>query len=137
VRSITATRRFNTIVMTAFGVIGVLIGALGIYGVMASIVAQRTREIGVRVALGATPALIRRGILTMAIRHTAIGLAIGLPLAWWASRSFAAFLFHVTPTDVSVYAGVAVLLTVVALAAAIVPARRAARTDPVISLRAS
>lgn len=135
VRRITATRRFNGMVMSGFGLVGLLIGAAGVFAVMASFVAQQTREIGVRLALGATPARIQRGVLALAWRHVLAGLALGLPLAWWLSQGFAALLFQVTPADVSVYAGVAGLLTVVALVAAWIPARRAAGIDPIKSLR--
>jgi ABC-type antimicrobial peptide transport system permease subunit len=123
--------------MTAFAVFAVLIGAAGIYGVMASVVAQQTKEIGVRVALGATPGDIRSSVLARTGRHVVAGLALGLPGGWLISRSFASFFFQITPTDGSVYVIVAATLATVALVAAIVPARRAARVDPVISLRAS
>jgi putative ABC transport system permease protein len=136
VRKITATRRFNGGLMSAFGCIAMLIGAAGIYGVTAAVVAQQTREIGVRVALGATPRLIGRSVLARTATHLLSGLAVGLPLAWWISRSFAAYLFQVTPADPSVYAGVAALVGAIGLAAALLPARRAARTDPMITLRA-
>ena len=136
VRRITATRRFNGGLMSAFGCIAMLIGAAGIYGVIAAVVAQQTREIGVRVALGATPRLIRRRVLALAGTHVLSGLAVGLPLAWWISRGFAAYLFQVTPADPAVYLGVAALVGAVGFAAALVPARRAARTDPMITLRA-
>jgi putative ABC transport system permease protein len=132
---LTMKRRFNAWLMSSFGIAGLLIGAAGIFAVMVSIVAQQTREIGVRVALGATPSDIHRDVLTTAIRHVGLGLAIGLPLAWWCSRGFAALLFRVTPADISVYAGVALLLGLVSIAAAIVPARRASKVDPVVSLR--
>jgi ABC-type antimicrobial peptide transport system permease subunit len=132
---LTMKRRFNAWLMSSFGIAGLLIGAGGIFAVMVSIVAQQTREIGIRVALGATPSAIQRDVLTTAIRHVGLGLAIGLPLAWWCSRGFAALLFRVTPADISVYAGVALLLGLVSIGAAIVPARRAARVDPVVSLR--
>lgn len=135
VQRITATRRFNAGLMSLFGLIAVLIGAAGIYGVMAAVVAQQTREIGVRVALGATPQLIRRNVFGLAGKHLVAGLALGLPIAWWLSRGFAAYLFQVTPADVSVYVGVAALVAVVGAAAALIPARRAARTDPMITLR--
>jgi predicted permease len=135
VQEITATRRFNAGLMSAFGVIAMLIGAAGIYGVIAAVVAQQTREIGVRVALGATPRLIRRRVLALTGRHVLAGLAMGLPLAWWMSRGFAAYLFQVTPADLSVYVGVAVLVCAVGFAAALIPAGRAARTDPMITLR--
>jgi predicted permease len=135
VRRITATRRFNAQLMSVFGVVGMLIGAAGVYAVMASFVAQQTREIGVRVALGATPAHIRRGVLGLAWRHLLAGLALGVPIAWWLSRGFSALLFQVTPADVSVYAGVATLLCATGVLAAWIPARRAARLDPILSLR--
>jgi ABC-type antimicrobial peptide transport system permease subunit len=102
---------------------------------MTSFVAQRTREIGVRVALGATPARIRREVLGQAWRYLLAGLALGLPIAWWLSRGFASLLFQVTPADASVYAGVAALLSAVGFLAAWIPARRAARIDPILSLR--
>jgi ABC-type antimicrobial peptide transport system permease subunit len=121
--------------MSAFGLVGVLIGAAGVYAVMASFVAQQTREIGVRLALGATPARIQRGVLALAWRHLLVGLALGVPIAWWLSRGFATLLFQVTPADISVYVGVSVLLIAVGFLAAWVPARRAARVDPIISLR--
>lgn len=135
-RMLTRARRFNAWLMSSFGLAGLLIGAAGIFAVMASMVAQQTREIGVRVALGATPAVIQRGVLKTAVRHVALGLTVGLPAAWWCSRGFGSLLFQVTPTDVSVYAGVALLLGGVGLAAAVVPARRASKIDPVTSLRA-
>jgi predicted permease len=134
-RRLTMTRRFNAWLMSSFGLAGLLIGAAGIFAVMASMVAQQTREIGVRVALGATPAAIERAVLKTAARHVGLGLAIGLPAAWWCSRGFAALLFRVTPTDISVYIGVAALLGGVGIVAAIVPARRAAQVDPIVSLR--
>jgi ABC-type antimicrobial peptide transport system permease subunit len=74
-------------------------------------------------------------VLTTAVRHVGLGLTLGLPLAWWCSQGFAALLFRVTPTDISVYIGVAALLGGVGLVAALVPARRAAKVDPVVSLR--
>jgi putative ABC transport system permease protein len=132
---ITATRRFNAGLMSAFGLVGFLIGAAGVYAVMASFVAQQTREIGVRLALGATPSRIQRGVLALAWRHLAAGLALGLPIAWWSSQGFSALLFQVTPADASVYVGVTAMLSVVGLMAAWIPARRAAGVDPVISLR--
>ncbi len=136
-RRLTATRRFTAALMSLFAMFAMLIGAAGIYGVMASIVAQRTREIGVRIALGATPGDISGGVLRQAARHLAWGLIVGLPAAWEISRGFGALFFQVRPSDLSIYAIVAVLLAAVALAAGIVPARRAAHVDPVVSLRAS
>jgi ABC-type antimicrobial peptide transport system permease subunit len=134
---LTARRRFNAGLMSAFALCAILIGAAGIYAVMASVVAQQTREIGVRVALGATPGNIRRDVLVAAARHLALGLAIGLPIGGWISRGFTSLFFKVAPTDASIYLVVAATLAAVGLLAAIVPARRAARVDPIVSLRAS
>jgi len=136
-RQLTAKRRFNASLMTAFALFALLVGAAGIYGVMASVVAQQTKEIGVRVALGATTGDIRRGVLARAGRHVGLGLALGLPVGWLVSRTFASFFFQITPTDGSVYVVVAATTVAIALVAALVPARRAASVDPVVSLRAS
>jgi predicted permease len=132
---LTATRWFNAQLMSVFGLAGMLIGAAGVYAVMASFVAEQTREIGVRLALGATPARIQRSVLRLTVVHLAAGLTIGLPLAWSLSRGFAALLFQVTPADTSVYVGVSTLIGLVAVLAAWIPARRAATIDPMISLR--
>jgi hypothetical protein len=132
---ITATRRFNAWLMVAYGLVGLVLAAAGVYAVMASVVAQQTREIGVRLALGATPAHIRHNVMALASRHVLAGLAIGLPLAWWLSRGLTALLFQVTPADPSVYVGVAILVGTIGLIAAWAPARRAARIDPIISLK--
>jgi putative ABC transport system permease protein len=136
VRRLTATRRFNAGLMSVFGCLAMLIGSAGIYGVTAAVVAQQRREIGVRVALGATPHLIHRSVLVLAGVHVLGGLAVGLPLAWWISRGFTAYLFQVTPAEPAVYAGVVALVGLVGLAGAFLPAQRAARTDPMITLRA-
>jgi hypothetical protein len=134
-RRITADRRFNAGLMAIFGALALFIGAAGIYGVMASVVAQQTREIGVRVALGATAARIRRDVVAQAGRYLLAGLAVGLPAAWWVSRMFVSLLFEVRPTDLRVYLAVAALLIGVGVVAALVPARRAARVDPLIALK--
>jgi predicted permease len=135
-RRLTAMRRFNAQLMSLFGLAGMLIGAAGVYAVMATFVAQQTREIGVRVALGASPARIQRGVLQVASRHLIAGLGLGVPIAWWLSRGFAALLFQVTPGNLFVYVGVCALLTSAGALAAWIPARRAARVDPIIALRA-
>jgi predicted permease len=134
-RRLTSTRRFTGTLMGVFAVLQMLIGLAGIYAVTSSVVAQRTREFGVRIALGATAADIRRGVLGRAVRHVLYGLAIGLPAAWAISRGFGALFYKVQPTDVSVYLFVASVILGAGLLAAVVPARRAARVDPIVSLR--
>jgi hypothetical protein len=135
-RRITMMRRFNAGLMSAFGFVGVLIGAAGIYAVISSVVAQQTNEIGVRMALGATPQHIAGRVLTTVLGHVILGLALGLPIAWWISRGFNSLLFGVTPADPWVYTGVATMVCGVGLVAALLPSRRAANVDPVVSLRA-
>jgi len=132
---ITATRRFTAGLMAVFGLVGLLIGAAGVYAVMTSFVVQQTREIGVRVALGATPGRIERSVVQLAARHLFVGLGLGLPVAWWFSRGFSALFFQVTAADASVYVGVTAILGGVGLLAAWIPARRAARIDPILTLR--
>jgi putative ABC transport system permease protein len=134
-RNITADRRFNATLMGLFGFLAIFIGAAGVYGVMTSIVAQRTREIGVRVALGATTTQVINGVVGHALRYIAIGLLVGLPVAFLVSRIFRGLLFQVTTTDWSIYAIVAGILIGVGFAASLWPALRAARVDPLIALR--
>jgi putative ABC transport system permease protein len=135
-RRLTAVRRFNGLLMSLFAALAVIIGCAGVYAAMASAVSQRTREIGVRIALGATGAAIRRSVLADSGRYVLIGLAIGLPAGWLMSRSFGSIFFEVAPGDLSVHALVAAVLVTAGLAAAVIPARRASRVDPVVTLRA-
>jgi putative ABC transport system permease protein len=134
---LTAQRRFTASLMAIFGTLALFIGAAGVYGVMASIVAQQTRDFAVRVALGATPGQISNGIVREASRYLLRGLALGLPAAWWLSRGFAALFYGVQPTDAFVYALVAVVMLVTGLLATLPAARRAARVDPIVALKAS
>jgi putative ABC transport system permease protein len=118
-----------------FAGLALVLAAVGIYGVMAYLVTQRTHEIGVRMALGAQ----RENILSLVLGHgsrlAALGIAIGIAAALGLSRLMSSLLFGVSATDPLTYAGVAVLLAVVALAACYIPARRAVRVDPMIALR--
>jgi ABC-type antimicrobial peptide transport system permease subunit len=118
------------------GVVGLLLAAIGVYGVTAYAVARRTREFGVRIALGATSRDIVAMVLWQGMGVTAAGLAVGLLLAAGAGNAAAAYLFGVAPLDPPTFAGASVLIAIVGLAACYAPARRATGVDPVAALRA-
>jgi putative ABC transport system permease protein len=128
-------RRFGVTLLTAFGAVAVLLAAVGLYGVLAFIVAQRRREIGVRIALGARPSNVVARILAQGMRLTAVGLAVGLVLALAVGRLMSSLLYGVGAMDTATFAGVAALLTVIAAAASVMPALRASRVDPLVALR--
>jgi predicted permease len=119
----------------AFGTVAILLASVGLYGSLAHAVARRTREIGVRLACGAEPVRMIGMVLREAMILTAIGLAIGLPFAIVVGNALRAFLFDVQPRDAATLAGSCMVLTLVALLAAYVPARRASRIDPMVALR--
>jgi predicted permease len=129
------TERLIAILSAAFGILATLLAAIGLYGVMAYSVARRTGEIGVRMALGAVPADVLRLILFGAIRLAAAGIVIGLAAALAAGRLIESQLFGLKAADPVICAGAALLLALVALIAAGVPAWRAARIDPVVALK--
>jgi putative ABC transport system permease protein len=131
-----ARPRFQAWLLALFAAIGLLLAAFGLYGLVAFLVAQREREFGVRLALGATPVAILRLVLTDALRWTVAGLTIGLLGSIAAARALRSLLFHVSPTDPTVYIVAAAVLISVALTAALVPSRRAAQVDPATALRA-
>ena len=133
---LTASRRANATIMSLFGLVVLLIGAAGVYAVMASMVAQQQRELGVRVALGATRARIIRAVLGRAAVYLTVGLAAGLAVGRALSTLFVSMLFQVQPTDAPIYAIVGFLLIGAGLAAALRPALRAAAVDPIVTLRA-
>jgi predicted permease len=135
-RAITADRRFAAGLMAIFAGIALAIGAIGLYGVIASIVEQQTREIGIRIALGADRRAVVVRIVSHASRHLIAGLAIGLPLSFVAMRGFDAIFFRVRSTNPEVYGIVALVIVAAGLSAAVLPARRAAGVDPLITLRA-
>jgi putative ABC transport system permease protein len=130
-----APRRLNLWLVAAFAVVALVLTAAGLYGVMSSLVAQRTREIGVRMALGATPSSVLQQVLRQAGVMALAGIAIGLVGALAFTRFLATLLFGVSATDPIVYAGVAALLGIVALLAAAIPSARATRVDPLTALR--
>jgi predicted permease len=131
----TATRRFNMLLMSIFAALALVIAATGIYGVIAFVVSQRTREIGVRVALGARGSEVVRMFLRQGATVIAAGITAGLIGAWLLARTVQGFLFEVEPRDPVVFTVVAVVLAFVGLLACWLPARRAARIDPLIALR--
>jgi ABC-type antimicrobial peptide transport system permease subunit len=115
--------------------LAVLLSAIGIYGVLSCLVAQRTREIGVRMALGARPGQILRMLLNQGLSLAAIGIAAGVVTAIGAVHLLTSLLFGVNPNDPSVFGAVAALIAVVVLAACLIPARRATKIDPMVALR--
>jgi putative ABC transport system permease protein len=129
------SRRFNVILTGFFGITALLLATTGVFGVMAYSVSRRTREIGVRVALGAGRGDILRMILGQALRTIIIGVTIGIAGSLALTRTLESLLFGVTPTDPLTFAGVTLLLVGAALLASYIPARRATRVDPVIALR--
>ena len=133
--ALVAQRRFNMLLLALFGVLGLSIASVGIYGVMGYIVSQRTQEIGIRMALGAQPSTILRSVLGSALLTMLSGIAIGLIGAWGLSGLVRGFLFEVQPHDPRVYAGALLVLATTGLAAAFGPARRASSIDPLIALR--
>jgi putative ABC transport system permease protein len=131
-----AKPRLYAVVLAGFGIFAVAIAGVGLFGVLSYSVAQRAREIGVRTALGAKPSDIVRMVLRQVALIAVAGTAIGLWLAFAAAKSLSAFLYAVDPHDVLSFVSVAFLLALVSAVASIVPARRAARVDPMSALRA-
>jgi predicted permease len=127
--------RFNTLLLGAFGAIALLLTAAGIFGVLSYLVTQRTREIGLRVALGAQPKDVLHVIVGHGMRLALAGIAIGFTGALAVTRWLASFLYGVKPTDPLTFAAVMMVLCATAFAACYFPARRAMRVDPMIALR--
>jgi putative ABC transport system permease protein len=136
VAAATAERRFETFLLTTFAGIALFLSLVGLYALMTYSVEQRTAEIGVRMALGAQPAGVMRLILRQGSTLALAGIALGFAAAWFATQALATLLFEVRPADVPTFLLVALLFTVVSLAACYFPARRATKVDPMISLRA-
>ncbi len=128
-------QQFNMWLMTVFGLSALLLAAIGIYGLMAYSVEQRTQEIGIRLALGAQAAQVKNMVVFQGMRLALIGVAIGIAAAFALTRVIATILYGVTARDPIVFAGVPALLTAVALLAVWLPARRASRVDPLTALR--
>jgi putative ABC transport system permease protein len=130
-----APRRLNLLLISAFACIALVLTASGLYGVMAYLVAQRTREIGVRIALGATPRQVVGLVLRQAGGLTVLGIAIGVGGSLMLTQAMTSMLFGVSAANPAIYVGVSLLLAVVALLAAAVPSSRATRVDPIAALR--
>jgi len=132
---VTSRTRFIALLLTLFAVLALLLAAIGIYGVMAYSVSARTRELGIRIALGAKTGDVRRLVLGDAIALIATGLALGLVTAWPSVRVLQSQLYDISPTDPLTLGVVAILLAGLALLACYLPARKAMRTDPLAALR--
>jgi ABC-type antimicrobial peptide transport system permease subunit len=130
-----ARRRFSMFMLGLFAVVASILAAIGIYGVMAYSVNERTHEIGIRLALGAPPAKVRQLVLRQAMVLTSAGLASGLAAAFALTRIMSSLLYGVSATDVLTFVVTPLLLGGVALLASYIPARRAAQVDPMIALR--
>jgi putative ABC transport system permease protein len=127
--------RFTMIVLAVFAAVALLLAAVGIYGVIAFTVAQRTNEIGIRVAMGAQRGDVLRLVLGQGGRLIFLGVALGVVAGLLITRLMSGLLFGISATDPSTFAGVALLLAAVALLACYMPARRAMHVDPLVALR--
>jgi predicted permease len=132
---IIAERRFTMLVIGFFGVLAVTIAGVGIYGVMAYVVSQRTREIGIRKALGARSSALLWSVLGRASTQVVLGTSLGLGMSWFFATSVDRFLFSVQPREFWLYGAVLLLFVTTGVLAAYVPARRATRVDPAVTLR--
>jgi ABC-type antimicrobial peptide transport system permease subunit len=130
-----ALRRVSTLLLVGFATLALVLAAVGIYGVMAYSVAQRTHEIGTRMALGAQPSDVLRLVLGQGARLTGFGVVVGVVAALVLTRFMASILFGVSASDPLMFAGVIILLAFVALSACYIPAHRAMRIDPMVALR--
>jgi len=128
-------RRFFVLLVVSFAVFGVALAALGIYGVISYSVTQRTQEIGIRMALGATVGRVQLGVIGNTVRLALVGIVLGTAASYLVARGIAALLFGTAPTDPITFAGMILVLGSVALLAGYIPARRASRINPMVALR--
>jgi predicted permease len=130
------TDRLIAMLSAAFGLLATLLASIGLYGVMAFLVARRTKELGIRLALGAQPGSVTWMVMREVLALLAIGLAVGIPAAWALGRYVAGQLYGIQPHNAGIAAMTIALLAVVSSAAGLIPARRASRIDPILALRA-
>jgi putative ABC transport system permease protein len=131
-----AQPRFRAMLMGVFAILALVLAAVGVYGLISYTVAQRTREIGIRVALGAAPRQVLVPVIREGVVLALTGIAVGLAGAYLAARALSAFLFGVGASDPLTFVGVALLMLIVATLASYIPSRRALKVDPVVALRA-
>lgn len=131
-----APRRLNAVLVSAFGVLAVIIAAVGIAGVLAFSVSARTTEIGIRMSLGADQGRVQRMILGEGGLLLVVGLVLGVAGAFFAARVIQGMLFGVAPHDPATFTGVAIVMAAIGIGACWIPARRASRIDPAITMRA-
>jgi len=128
-------RRFFALLVAAFAGLGLVLAALGIYGVISYSVTQRTQEIGIRMALGASTGRVQRDVIFNTLRLAAIGILVGTTAAIASARLIASLLFATSPWDNTTYAGMVLAILAVALVSGYLPARKASRVDPLVALR--
>ena len=131
----TSPRRFFVLLVGTFAGLGLLLASLGIYGVISYSVTRQTQEIGIRMALGATQQHVLLGVIWKTLRLALVGIVVGTVASLGVSRMIASLLFGTEPTDLFTFAGMLLLLGMVALLAGYVPAQRASRIDPMVALR--
>ncbi len=124
-----------TKLMVFFGALAMFLGTIGIYGVMAHLVSQRTHEIGIRMALGASPVQVMRMVVGQGLKLALVGVAVGVLVALGAARGLTTQLYQVAPSDPGTFIVVPILFVTVAMAACYIPARRGMRVDPLVALR--
>jgi ABC-type antimicrobial peptide transport system permease subunit len=128
-------RRFFVMLVASFAGLGLLLAALGIYGVISYSVTQRTQEIGIRMALGATTSQVQFSVIAKTLRLALFGIFVGAAVSFFLSRAIAALLFNTAPSDPLTFAAMVLLIGTVALLAGYIPARRASRINPMVALR--